>query len=124
MDAEAERELMATVVAADVEAERIVEHLGIAVRRERRDPDELAAAELDLSDRRRARRPPLDERDGRDQPHRLFDGVGDERRVAPHHSKLVGMAQQEEDRVRHHRLHRLDGAEEDDAELRGDLFVG
>ena len=48
VDAEAEREVVAAVVAADVEAERVLEDLGVAVGRERRDADELAAAELDV----------------------------------------------------------------------------
>ena len=50
MHAEAEGEVVPGVLAADVEAERVLEHLRIAVGRERGDADELAAAELDVGE--------------------------------------------------------------------------
>ena len=68
--------------------------------------------------------PALDERDRRDQAHRLLDGVRDELGLVAHERQLLGVLEQEQDGVHDHRLDGLDRAEQDHAQLGGDLLVG
>ena len=104
--------------------ERVREHRRVAVRGEGRDADELAAAELDAAEGSRRARPALDEGHRRDQAQRLLDRVREQARIVAHGRELVRMLEQQQDRVHHHRLHRLDRAEQDHAQLRDDLVVG
>ncbi|HEY2936984.1 MAG TPA: hypothetical protein VGJ25_10315 [Gaiellaceae bacterium] len=106
-----------------VEPLGLVEHLWIAVRSDHAESDELAARDRHVPDQRDVERPPLDERHRRDQAQRLVDGACDCRRATPRLSQPIGVLEQEQHRVQHHRLNRLDRAEQDHAQLRRDRPV-
>ena len=119
-----EGELVAHVLPADVEAIRVGEGRGVAVGTGDRDGDELALADRGPAEPDDAGRVPIDCRGRRLEPQRLLDGVGEQPAVGLDERTLVGMGEEVEDRVADHPLGRLDPAEHEDADVRGDLGAG
>ena len=109
------------VVTPHVEPVGLGEHVGVAIGTRERDGDEVPLTERHACKLRVARHVPVDDGCGGLEAERLLDRRREQGRLGFDERLLRWIREQVQERVRDHRLRRLDAAEQEHRGVRGHL---